>query len=90
MNFETSSNPSPRKGAFAQYRTTGSLGQFEGFLACLWSASFSISMSLPGILSHLLLTHSHSRRRPRIYFDGICRGETNAHLHQERLQDRLH
>ncbi|KIX95189.1 uncharacterized protein Z520_09105 [Fonsecaea multimorphosa CBS 102226] len=29
-------------GAFAEHRTTGSLGRFEGFLACLWSASFTI------------------------------------------------
>lgn len=27
-------------GAFAEYRSTGTLGRFEGFLACLWSASF--------------------------------------------------
>jgi hypothetical protein len=29
-------------GAFAEYRTTGSLGRFEGFLAGLWSASFTV------------------------------------------------
>lgn len=29
-------------GAFAEYRSTGSLGRFEGFLACLWSASFTV------------------------------------------------
>jgi amino acid transporter len=29
-------------GAFAEYRTTGSLGRFEGFLAALWSASFCV------------------------------------------------
>ncbi|KAJ9500052.1 hypothetical protein H2202_004443 [Exophiala xenobiotica] len=29
-------------GAFAEHRTTGSLGRFEGFLTCLWSASFTI------------------------------------------------
>ena len=34
--FRYWSNP----GAFAEYRTKGSTGQFEGFLACLWSASF--------------------------------------------------
>lgn len=27
-------------GAFAEYRSTGSLGKFEGFLAALWAASF--------------------------------------------------
>lgn len=29
-------------GAFAEYLSTGSSGRFEGFLACLWSASFCI------------------------------------------------
>ena len=29
-------------GAFAEYRSTGTLGRFEGFLAALWSASFTI------------------------------------------------
>ncbi|KAM0129262.1 hypothetical protein ACHAO1_008589 [Botrytis cinerea] len=29
-------------GAFAEYVTTGSLGRFEGFLAALWKAAFTI------------------------------------------------
>ncbi|KAF7589521.1 hypothetical protein BBP40_004186 [Aspergillus hancockii] len=29
-------------GAFAEYRSTGKLGRFEGFLACVWSAAFTI------------------------------------------------
>ncbi|KAL3423742.1 amino acid permease [Phlyctema vagabunda] len=29
-------------GAFAEYVTTGSLGRFEGFLAALWEAAFTI------------------------------------------------
>lgn len=29
-------------GAFAEYLSTGSLGQFQGFLACLWTAIFTI------------------------------------------------
>lgn len=29
-------------GAFAQHRTKGDLGRFEGFLSCLWSAAFTI------------------------------------------------
>lgn len=29
-------------GSFAEYRTTGDLGRFEGFLAALWSASFTV------------------------------------------------
>lgn len=30
------------QGAFAEYVTTGSLGRFEGFLAALWKAAFTI------------------------------------------------
>ncbi|RMY13647.1 hypothetical protein D0867_00890 [Hortaea werneckii] len=29
-------------GAFAAYLSTGSIGLFEGFLACLWNASFAV------------------------------------------------
>ena len=29
-------------GAFAEHRSTGDKGRFEGFLACLWSASFTV------------------------------------------------
>lgn len=29
-------------GSFAEWHTTGNLGRFEGFLAALWSASFTI------------------------------------------------
>lgn len=29
-------------GSFAEYLDTGSLGKFEGFLAALWSASFTV------------------------------------------------
>lgn len=29
-------------GAFAEHHSTGSLGRFEGFLAALWSASFTV------------------------------------------------
>lgn len=31
-----------KPGAFAEHLTTGSLGRFEGFLAALWSASFTV------------------------------------------------
>ncbi|KAI5194198.1 putative amino acid permease [Aureobasidium subglaciale] len=31
-----------KDGAFAEYRSTGTLGQFEGFCAALWSASFCV------------------------------------------------
>lgn len=36
--FRYWSNP----GAFKEFRSTGSLGRFEGFLAALWNASFTI------------------------------------------------
>lgn len=36
--FRYWSNP----GSFAEWHTTGNLGRFEGFLAALWSASFTI------------------------------------------------
>ncbi|KAI1852700.1 hypothetical protein JX266_002241 [Neoarthrinium moseri] len=36
--FRYWSNP----GSFAEYRSTGSLGRWEGFLAALWSASFTV------------------------------------------------
>ena len=29
-------------GSFAEHLDTGALGKFEGFLACLWSASFTV------------------------------------------------
>ena len=29
-------------GSFAEYITTGTLGRFEGFLACVWSAAFCV------------------------------------------------
>lgn len=29
-------------GSFAEYLSTGSLGRFEGFLTCLWSAAFAV------------------------------------------------
>jgi yeast amino acid transporter len=48
-------------GAFAQYRTTGDLGRFEGFLACLWSASFCVVG--PEYISMV----SAEAKRPRIY-----------------------
>jgi amino acid transporter len=31
-----------KPGAFAEYIATGDLGRFEGFLACLWNAAFTI------------------------------------------------
>lgn len=36
--FDYWNNP----GSFAEHLSTGALGRFEGFLACLWSASFTI------------------------------------------------
>ncbi|CAK1364004.1 General amino acid permease AGP2 [Cercospora beticola] len=47
--------------AFAEYRTTGTLGRFEGFLACLWSASFTVVG--PEYVSMV----AAEAKRPRIY-----------------------
>lgn len=48
-------------GAFAEHRTKGSLGRFEGFLAALWSASFCVVG--PEYISMV----SAEAQRPRIY-----------------------
>jgi len=47
--------------AFKEFRSTGSLGQFEGFCAALWSASFCVTG--PEYLSMV----AGEARRPRIY-----------------------
>lgn len=49
------------KGAFAEYRTTGTLGRFEGFCAALWSASFCVVG--PEYISMV----SAEAKRPRTY-----------------------
>lgn len=49
------------QGAFAEYVTTGSLGRFEGFLAALWKAAFTIVG--PGMLNQagiLLRMYKHA------------------------------
>lgn len=48
-------------GAFQEYRTTGTLGRFEGFLSCLWSASFTVVG--PEYISMV----AAEAKRPRIY-----------------------
>lgn len=51
-------------GAFAEHpgkNTTGSLGRFEGFLACLWSASFTI------VGPEYISMAAAETKRPRIY-----------------------
>lgn len=50
-------------GAFAEYpgRTTGSLGRFEGFLGCLWSASFCV------VGPEYVSIVAAEAKRPRIY-----------------------
>ncbi|CAD0088164.1 unnamed protein product [Aureobasidium vineae] len=50
-----------KHNAFKEYRSTGSLGQFEGFCAALWSASFCVTG--PEYLSMV----AGEARRPRIY-----------------------
>lgn len=48
-------------GAFAEHLSTGSLGKFEGFLAALWSASFTVVG--PEYISMV----AAEAKRPRIY-----------------------
>lgn len=48
-------------GGFAEYRSTGSMGRWEGFLACLWSASFTVVG--PEYISMV----AAEAKRPRIY-----------------------
>lgn len=48
-------------GAFAEFRTDGALGRWEGFLACLWSASFTVVG--PEYISMV----AAEAKRPRIY-----------------------
>lgn len=48
-------------GAFAEYRTTGNLGRFEGFLSCLWSAAFTI------VGPEYVAMVAAEAKRPRIY-----------------------
>lgn len=48
-------------GAFAEHRSTGVTGRWEGFLACLWSASFTVVG--PEYISMV----AAEAKRPRIY-----------------------
>lgn len=50
-----------KPGPFAEYHTSGNLGRFEGFLACLWSASFTI------VGPEYVNMVSAEAKRPRIY-----------------------
>lgn len=50
-----------KPGAFAEYLNTGTLGRFEGFLAALWSASFTVVG--PEYISMV----AAEAKRPRIY-----------------------
>ncbi|KAK6389177.1 hypothetical protein LTR65_006939 [Meristemomyces frigidus] len=50
-----------KPGAFAEHITTGPLGKFEGFLAALWSASFTVVG--PEYISMV----AAEAKRPRIY-----------------------
>ncbi|KAI4724293.1 putative amino acid permease [Aureobasidium sp. EXF-10728] len=50
-----------KHNAFKEYRSTGTLGQFEGFCAALWSASFCVTG--PEYLSMV----AGEAKRPRIY-----------------------
>jgi yeast amino acid transporter len=48
-------------GSFAEHIDTGALGRFEGFLACLWSASFTI------VGPEYIAMVAAEAKRPRIY-----------------------
>lgn len=48
-------------GAFAEYLSTGSLGRFEGFLSCLWSAGFCI------VGPEYIAMVAAEAKRPRVY-----------------------
>lgn len=48
-------------GAFAEHRSTGTKGKFEGFLACLWSASFCV------VGPEYIAMVAAEAKRPRIY-----------------------
>ncbi|THV70294.1 putative amino acid permease [Aureobasidium pullulans] len=50
-----------KHNAFKEWRSTGTLGQFEGFCAALWSASFCVTG--PEYISMV----SAEARRPRVY-----------------------
>ena len=48
-------------GAFAEWRTTGTLGRFEGFLQALWSAAFTV------VGPEYIAMVAAEAKRPRIY-----------------------
>ena len=48
-------------GSFAEYNSTGTLGRFEGFLAALWSASFTV------VGPEYMAMVAAEAKRPRIY-----------------------
>lgn len=48
-------------GSFAEYIDSGSLGRFEGFLACLWSASFTV------VGPEYMAMVAAEAKRPRVY-----------------------
>src|ERR1700712_805484 len=55
--FRNWNNP----GAFAEYLSSGALGRFEGFLACMWSAAFCVVG--PEYISMV----AAEAQRPRVY-----------------------
>lgn len=48
-------------GAFAEYLSSGSLGRFEGFLAALWSAAFTV------VGPEYIAMVAAEAKRPRVY-----------------------
>jgi yeast amino acid transporter len=55
--------------AFAQYRSAGALGRFEGFLAIMWNASFTIVG--PEYISMAAAEAKHPRRYVKLAFKTI-------------------
>ncbi|KAM0420299.1 hypothetical protein ACHAPT_011960 [Fusarium lateritium] len=49
------------EGAFAEYRSTGDLGRFEGFFASIWAAVFIV------VGPEYLSTAAAETKRPRVY-----------------------
>lgn len=56
-------------GAFAEYISDGKLGQFEGFLACLWSAGFACVG--PEYISMVAAEAKHPRRYIKAAFKTV-------------------
>lgn len=52
-------------GAFAEYRSVGNIGRFEGFLAALWAASFAYVG--PEYISTIAAEAKHTRTTSKVH-----------------------